>query len=55
MKVGARQGPILSLYLLLLVMDEFAKCILNEAPLCILFADDVVFVDKNTNVLGGKL
>lgn len=48
-------GSLIKSNLLSLVMDELAKSILNEAPLCILFADDVVFVDKNTDVLESKL
>lgn len=42
-------------YLYLLVMNELRKGVQNEAPLCMSFADDVVLIDQNTNVLSNKL
>lgn len=36
-------------------MDELVKKYQGVAPWCIMFSDDVVLVNENTNVLEGKL
>lgn len=35
--------------------NELTKSIKDEAPLCMMFGDDVVLVDVNINVLKGIL
>lgn len=36
-------------------MDELTKGVQDESPRCMMFADDVVWVNKSTNVREGKL
>lgn len=37
------------------VMDELTKSVLDEASWCMMYADDVVLVCDNTNMLNGEL
>lgn len=54
-KVCVYQKSALNSYFFLLIIDELTKSDTDEPPQCIVFADDVVLVDGNTNVLDGKL
>ncbi|CAH2099151.1 unnamed protein product [Euphydryas editha] len=53
--VGLHQGSALSPYLFLLVMDALTSDIQEEAPWCMLFADDVVLVGDNTLEVQSRL
>jgi len=46
-KIGLHQGSALSPYLFALVMDKVTRNIQGDIPCCMLFADDVVLVDKS--------
>ena len=46
-KIGLHQGSALSPHLFALVMDEVTRNIEGDIPWCMLFADDVVLVDKS--------
>jgi hypothetical protein len=45
--IGLHQETALSPYLFALVMDEVTRDIQGGTPWCMLFADDVVLVDKS--------
>jgi hypothetical protein len=45
--IGLHQGSALSPYLFALVMDEVTRDIQGGIPWCMLFTDDVVWVDKS--------
>ena len=53
--VGFHQGSALSPYLFALVIDELTKYIQDDIPLCMLFADDIVLIDKTKSRVNAKL
>jgi hypothetical protein len=53
--IGLHQGSALSPYLFALVMDEVTRDIQGGIPWCMLFADDVVFVDESRTGVDQKL
>jgi hypothetical protein len=53
--IGLHQGSALSPYLFTLVMDEVTRDIQGGIPWCMLFADDVVLVDKSRTEVDQKL
>jgi hypothetical protein len=53
--VGLHQGSALSPYLFALVMDEVTRGIHGGITWCIIFADDVVLVDKTRREVDQKL
>ena len=53
--LSVQQGSALSPYLFDLVMDEVTRDIQGEIPWCMLFADDVVLVDKSRAGVNRKL
>ena len=53
--VGLHQGSALSPYLFALVMDELKRAIQDDVPWCMLFADDIVLMDKTREGVNTKL
>jgi hypothetical protein len=53
--IGLHQGSALSPYLFALVMDEVIRDIQGGIPWCMLFADDVVFVNESRMGVEQKL
>ena len=53
--IGLHQGSALSPYIFDLVIDEVTKDIQGDIPWCMLFADDVVLVDKTRVGVNRKL
>jgi len=53
--IGLHQGSALSLFLFVIVMNEFTRAIQHEIPWCILFADDIVLVDGTRAGINAKL
>ena len=49
--IGLHQGSALCPYLFALVMDEITRDIQGEIPWCMLFADDVVLVNRKLELL----
>lgn len=49
--VNLHQGSALSLYLFTLVMNELTNTIQDEVPWCMLFADNIVLIDQNHQLL----
>jgi len=45
--MGMHQGSALSHFLFTLIMDELTKGIQDELSWCMLFADDIAFIDEN--------
>jgi hypothetical protein len=45
--IGLHQGSVLISYLFALVMDEVTRDIQGGIPWCMLFTDDMVFVDES--------
>lgn len=54
-EVGFHEGTAVNRYSFSLIMDQLIKEVQNEAPWCLMFADNVVLVNENINVLEGKL
>jgi hypothetical protein len=54
-KIGLHQESALSPYLFALVMDEVTRNIQGDIPWCMLFADNVVLVDKSRVGVNRKL
>ena len=54
-KIGLHQGSAISPYLFALVMDEVTRNIQGNISWCMLFADDVVLVDKSQAKVNVKL
>ena len=54
-KIRLHQGSALSPYLCSLVMDGVIRNIQEDIPWCMLFADDVVFVDESQAGVNRKL
>ncbi|KAH0468674.1 hypothetical protein IEQ34_001906 [Dendrobium chrysotoxum] len=50
--VGLHQGSALSPYLFALVMDVLTRHLQEDVPWCMLFADDILLVDKTEGVEG---
>ncbi|KAL0919445.1 hypothetical protein M5K25_011539 [Dendrobium thyrsiflorum] len=53
--VGLHQGSALSPYLFALVMDVLTRHLQEVVPWCMLFADDILLVDKTREGVEGKL
>ncbi|PKU81295.1 ataxia telangiectasia mutated family protein [Dendrobium catenatum] len=53
--VGLHQGSALSPYLFALVMDVLTRHLQEDVPWCMLFADDILLVDKTREGVEGKL
>ncbi|XP_063895323.1 LINE-1 retrotransposable element ORF2 protein [Helicoverpa armigera] len=53
--VGLHQGSALSPYLSLLIMDALTADIQEEAPWCMLFADDIVLVSEDGPEIQSRL
>jgi hypothetical protein len=54
-KIGLHQRSVLSPYIFTFVMDEITKDIQWDISLCMLFADDVVLIDKSGIEVDQKL
>ena len=53
--IGLHQGSALNPYLFSLLMDEVTRDIQDDITWCMLFADDVVLVDKSRAGVNRKL
>ena len=53
--IGLHQGSALSPFLFTIIMDELTREIQEEAPWCMLFADDIVLIDETRSGLNEKL
>lgn len=54
-KVGVHQGSVSSPHFFVAVMDKLTRGVQDRVLWCMMFADDVLLVDANANVLEGKL
>jgi len=52
---GLHQGSALSPFFFTLVMDELTRWIQDEVPWCMLFADDIVLINKTRQRVNDKL
>jgi len=53
--IGLHQGSALIPFLFMIIMDELTREIRDEVPWCMLFADDIVLIDKTIGGLNEKL
>ena len=53
--VGLHQGSALSPFLFSIVMDELMRSIQESVLWCMLFADDIVLIDKSRAGVNAKL
>jgi len=53
--IGLHQESALSPFLFAIVMDELTRAILDDIPWCMLFADDIVLLDKTRAGVNAKL
>ena len=53
--IGLHQGSSLSPFLFAIMLDELTKEIQDEVPWCMLFADDIVLIDKTSAGLSSEL
>ena len=53
--IRLHQGSTLSPLLFAIVIDEITKNIQDEIPWCMLFADDIILVDKTRESVSAKL
>ena len=53
--IGLHQGSTLSPFLFIIVMDELTRGIQDKVPWCMLFADDIVFIDEIMEGVNKKL
>ena len=53
--IGFYQGSTLSIFLFTVVMDELTRGIQDEIQWCMLFVDDIVFIDKIREGVNTKL
>lgn len=54
-EIGIHPGSSLSLFLCVLVMDELTQDIQGKVFWCMLFADDIVLIDKTPSKVNAKL
>jgi hypothetical protein len=54
-KIRLHQGSALSQYIFTLVMDGITNDIQGDIPWCMIFADDVVLIDKSKIEVNQKL
>ena len=53
--IRLHKGSTLSPFLFVIVMDELTRAIQDEIPWCILFANDIVLVNKTRVGVNAKL
>ena len=53
--IGLHQGSALSSFVFAIVMDEITKCIHEDIPWCMLFANDIVLIDETKKGVNKKL
>jgi len=53
--IGHHEGSVLSPFLFTILMDEHTRGIEDELPWCMLFANDIVFIDETRDGISTKL